>query len=181
MAVINWDSVMRKAEAHMESPSMKRERSEAVDEIAMSDLQGVRRNTHTVEEAAAKFAGVLYLSIRSAGLHPNVEERLANLEYGNPHKVGDKQYEIYVWFEEDLTRESMSTKKEYYPVDLAELYNDGVDHVMKQIFEHIDNILLTSTTVILDTHFMEQAIIDFMGNYASDYHVTDIQIRREHT
>ena len=186
MAGINWDSIMKKAAARMEDRSMQSAVSEKIDEIALGKadvMKGLKRPVHSVEEAADKFAGVLHMTILSSGLHPHVEERLANLEYGKPFKIGDRTYQIAVWFEEDLTRETMSTLKDYYPVDLAELYNDGVDHVMRQLFEWRDTggvkVLLTSNQVIPATHFMEQAIRDFMGNYGSEYNVQDITIRRD--
>ena len=71
---------------------------------------------------------------------------------------------------------TMSSLKSYYPVDLVELYNDGVDHVMRQIWEtDATGRKTTSRTVIPGSHYMEQAIINFMGNYAYEYNVISVE------
>lgn len=174
---INWDSIMAKAQKRMESSDKKREIQKRTDDYMLSGRFDGPRPTWNVEDAAYKFVNVLLHAIYREGLPANVEALLERIEVGTPFKWSDGKYKIYVYFENDLDRSSMSTKKDYYDINLAKLYNDGVDHVMKQIFETDPNgILRVSSSVIPFTGFIEQAVDDFMGNYSTEYNVQNIEI-----
>ena len=154
---INWDSIMKKAKAHVESKEQRNRVSRIMDDYMTGKTPMPRdmKNVHSAEEAGFKFADVLIREIESSPIPERLAEKLASSVHVTPvTKVGDGRYFVRVYFE-DVLGESMSTHKEYYTVDLAELYNSGVDP---------------------GAHFMEQAIIDFEGNYASDYNVIDITI-----
>lgn len=175
---INWDSIMKKAKAHVESKEQRNRVSRIMDDYMTGKTPMPRdmKNVHSAEEAGFKFADVLIREIESSPIPERLAEKLASSVHVTPvTKVGDGRYFVRVYFE-DVLGESMSTHKEYYTVDLAELYNSGVDHVMAQIFETVNKKLRVSDTIIPGAHFMEQAIIDFEGNYASDYNVIDITI-----
>ena len=180
---INWDSILKKAQQHMDTPAMKKKVNQKVDDVILSesDLTGTK-NVHTALDAGYKFADVLINDIRVAGLPKNVAELLENsVDVLKPYKLTNGTYKVCVYFDKDLQRDSMSTKKEYKPINLAGLYNYGVDHIMRQIFETtVDEtgrkVLQVSTTVIPGTFFMEHAKDDFMGNFATDYNVIEITI-----
>jgi len=177
MAGINMASIIAKAQRYMESPKMKSKVQNVVDEIAFG-VKVKGGGIHSVEDAGFKFADVLLRTIQTSGLDASVADAISHVDVGGMTKLKDGTYLIRVYISPQ-ERESMSTLKSYPSVDLVELYNDGVDHVMRQIFEHEDNgALKVSRTVIPGTHFMEQAVVDFMGNYSSEYNVISIDINR---
>lgn len=175
---INWGSIMAKAQAHMNTPRRRKEMEQKVDEIMLGYVGDAPAGWHNAEEAGFKFADVLYREIGSAGLPPRVMDALQNaIDVSPAFKLGPGKYRVGVYFGGDLDRESMSTKKAYYDINLVRLYNDGVDHVMRQIFETDEQgNVMKSSTVIPGTGFMEQAVVDFGGNYGSEYHVIEINI-----
>lgn len=177
---VNWDSIISKAKAHMDTPKRKKEMEDKTHEIMMGSIEnGSPNGWWSVEETGYKFADVLYRTIERAGLPPRVAERLQNaIQVSQPYYLNrGHKYMIRVYFADDLERFTMSTHKAYYPVNLARLYNDGVDHVMPQIWETDEQgNVSTSNTTIPATYFMEIAVDDFGGNYASDCHVIEINV-----
>ena len=172
---INWDSIIAKAKSHMDSPKMQREVRAKIDRI-MLGIEVAPHGMHSVEDAGVKFADVLIRTIQSSGLSPNVIDRLLDIDVGRPMKLSDNTYMIYVSFNSDLERHTMSTKKKYYEVNLAKLYNNGVDHVMDRIWEW-DELggVHSSNDYIPGEHFAERAIDDFLGNFGTEYNVIRIK------
>lgn len=167
---------MAKADAYLDSPKMKKKMREKAERI----LFGIEvvPGGFDLYDVGSEFARVLKDAIQSSSLIPNVEERLLDIKVGSPKKLRGGNYMIPVTFGDDLTRYTMSTKKDYYPVNLATLYNNGVDHVMKQIFERYgehNEILLRSNTFIGGAHFAESAIKEFTDNYGSKYNLIRIE------
>ena len=176
MTEINWDSVLRKAQKHMGTTQRKHEAKEKLDRILLG-FEVPSGNVSTLYDIADTFAAVLYRSILSAGLHPNVEDRLIDTRVGEPKKLSNGNYMIPVYFEYNLDRSSMSTYKDYgYDINLAKLYNNGVDHQMKQIREFENGIVArVSNTDIPATHFAEDAIHTFMTGYGAKFGVIRVE------
>lgn len=177
---IYMDKIRSKTQDHCaEDRDTRRRIQEVVDRemLKRSFGSGGSNGNYTVEDAGYKFANLLLHLIYSNHFMPNLEAALENIEVGEPFKIGDGcHYGIYIYFGNDLTRESMSTKKTYPTVNLAWLYSEGVDHEMKPIYEWDDGRLRRSNTDIPYTGFIRQAIDDFMGNYAYDYNVIRIRL-----
>lgn len=137
--------------------------------------------------AAAKFIEVLRNEIRSleatsgfadGKLGATAVEALSQLDHGTPYKVGKYKYEIPVWFENGLRRDSLCPD-EYDGIDnIAALLNSGYDagHVVYGIWLHHSPFNIPSLQHRSGAHFIENAIRDYMGNYASDYGVTNIEV-----
>ncbi len=128
--------------------------------------------THSPEEAADKFISVLRSTIASSGLSPNAVSAVSELDYLSPVSVGDGKYEITVYFSGDLYRPSLH---EGGIDDIVLLLNNGVDHEMKPVYGIWHGERIRSKTVFSGAHFIEQAVSDFMGNYATEYGVTNIE------
>lgn len=177
---INMKSIMAKARNAANSGSGKKKVNEAVDKVLLGQVRLQLSGTaHTPEEAAWKFIDVLTNAINSSGLSQNAIALLENIDCGKPYKLSDGTYCIYVSFKEDMHRESLAPGRFPNGIDdIAELLNDGVDHRMKAVRGEWHGYETWSRTVIPGTHFMEQAKADFMGNYASEYNVTNIEIIR---
>lgn len=134
-------------------------------------------SVHTPEEAASKFIEVLRHSIESSGLSEGAISAVSDIEHGSAHRIGDgNTYIIGVYFVGDLSRPSLDEAKYGGINDIVDLFNYGVDHKMRPVQGLWHGEEIWSRTVIPGTHFIEQAITDFMGNYASEYNVTDISI-----
>ena len=178
----NNDRNLHHAEvAVMSDPVIKKKITERMDDYMMrlfEDHSGGPSDPHTVEEAGRKFANILLHNIYAEKFTPNLEARFENVEVGTPFKISDGHYGIYIYFEDDLMRDSMSTLKVYPEVNLAYLYNNGVDHIMPQIWEwdKTTKTLRVSNTEIPFTGFMEGSIDDFLGNYGSEYNVIRLEI-----
>lgn len=175
MAGINMGSILAKAQACMNTPKKQREVRNTIDQVVlgkMSIQQGM--SVHTPEEAAAKFIEVLRNTIASSGLSAGAVNAISGLNHGSAHSIGNNQYIIDVYFDGDMSRPSLVPSKYGGINDLAELFDEGVDHEMRPVHGTWHGHETWSRTVIPGTHFMEQAISDFMGNYASEYNVISI-------
>ncbi len=179
MPEINWDSILEKAQACIAKPENQKKIEKLKDDYVLNNKSGGRsfHGQHTPVEAGEAFGRVLRATIQSSDLPPGVISLLEDYDVSKAYKIGDGKYMVFVSFDKDTLRGSMSTLKSYYDVDIAELYNNGVDHIMPRIWERTpDGRLISSLTNIPGSHFMEQAIIDFMGNYSSEYDVLEIVI-----
>lgn len=180
MASINMDSILAKAQACMNTSEKKAQINDIVNKVMLGKIKlktaGSTPSPHSPEEAASKFIEVLRHEINSSGLSAEAADAISNLDYGAAHQVGENTYIISVYFVDDLSRPSLDESRYGSINDLAALFNTGVDHKMKPVHGEWHGHETWSRTVIPGTHFMEQAIQDFMGNYATEYNVTNITI-----
>lgn len=177
MASINMESILAKAKAHMGSNVGQSKVDNVVNKVMLGNIRlQSGGTTHTPEEAAAKFIEVLQSSIGSAGLSEGAIDAVSNIEHGSAHSVGHNTYIIGVYFVGDMTRPSLDEAKYGGINDIVALFNNGVDHTMRPVHGLWHGKETWSRTVIPGTHFIEQAVTDFMGNYASEYNVTNISV-----
>ena len=186
MAGVNWASVLKKAQACMNSPAKKREIDAKVDlhmlgKITLG-LSGGGHATKTPEQAADKFIEVLVKEIQnhaggsyaSGGMGPSAIYALTKLNHGTPYRVGDKYY-IDVNFEGDLARSSLAPTKYDGIGNIAALLNSGytAGHTVYGIWESRDE-RIASLTSRGGAHCSESAVDSFMGNYSTEYGVEKI-------
>lgn len=127
---------------------------------------------HSPDEAAYKFISVLRSTIVSSGLSANAISAVSEIDYSSPVPLSDGKYEITVYFSGNPYRQSLH---EGGIDDIVLLLNNGVDHEMKPVYGTWHGERIRSRTVISGAHFIEQAVSDFMGNYASEYGVVSIK------
>lgn len=177
MSVINMDSILSKAKTHMNSSTGQTKVNNIVSKVMLGKIRLQSQNiTHTPEEAAAKFINVLRNSIGSSGLSEGAIDAISNIEHGSAHKIGENTYIIDVYFAGDMSRPSLDEATYGGINDLVALFNNGVDHTMRPVHGTWHGKEVWSKTVIPGTHFIEQAVTDFMGNYSSEYNVINISI-----
>ncbi len=179
MPEINWDSILEKAQACVAKPENQKKIEKLKDNYILNNKSGGRSfyGQHTPVEAGEAFGRVLRATIQSSDLPSGVISLLEDYDVSKAYKISNGKYMVFVSFNKDTLRESMSTFKSYYNVDIAELYNNGVDHIMPQIWERTpDGKLEISNNYIPGAHFMEQAVVDFFGNFGSEYDVLEIVI-----
>ena len=192
MSNIDMKSIMEKAVKATNTSKFQKQIEAKTDEFALTGNGGGKSNTvggmpTSPAFAAAKFIEVLRNEIRSleatsgfadGKLGATAVEALSQLDHGTPYKVGKHKYQIPVWFENDLRRDSLCTD-EYDGIDnIAALLNSGYDagHVVYGIWLHHSPFNIPSLQHRSGAHFIENAIRDYMGSYASDYGVTDIEV-----
>lgn len=192
MSNIDMKSIMEKAVKATNTSKFQKQIEAKTDEFALTGNGGGKANTvggmpASPLLAAAKFIEVLRNEIRSleatsgfadGKLGATAVEALSQLDHGTPYKVGKYKYEIPVWFENDLRRDSLCPD-EYDGIDnIAALLNSGYDagHVVYGIWLHHSPFNIPSLQHRSGVHFIENAIRDYMGNYASDYGVTNIEV-----
>lgn len=177
MASINMDAILAKAKAHTSSSSGQAKVNSTVDKVVLGNIRlQSSGTTHTPEEAASKFIEVLRKSIISAGLSTGAIDAISDIDHGSAHRIGANTYVIGVYFSGDMSRPSLDEEKYGGITDLVALFNNGVDHTMRPVHGTWHGQEIWSRTVIPGTHFIEQAVTDFMGNYASEYNVTNISV-----
>lgn len=195
MAGINWESILEKAQACMNTPQKKRDIKAKIDmcmlgKILLSGGSGTQ-SIKSPKEAAEKFIEVLQLEIqmRKGGVYSSYEDghlgpspisELSDLEFGEPYPVGDK-YCIDVYFKDNLERPSLAPTK-YDGIDnIAALLNTGytAGHRVYGLWEShawSDDERIASLISRGGSHFIEDAVDNFMGNYSSEYGVEKIEI-----
>ena len=172
---INTASILAKAKAYCEHGEGRDRIENEIDNLVLDRDGHDPAFTMYIPPAwmaAHKFRDVLGDQIHAQSFAPRLEGVLSEVVIHQPEKYARGRYEIGLDYQNDLTRHTMSSFKPYYPINLALLYNYGVDHHMKRIIEYDEfGGFHASLTDIPATRFMENAIDDFMGAYADDYFV----------
>lgn len=173
-------SILAKANRYLNGAEGKRRIRELTDKVMLGEITlssgGGRGTIHTPEEAADKFIEVLRRTIASSGLSIDAFDAISDFDYTRAVKVGDK-YIVNVYFVDDMHRDSL------YPMgyngisDLASLLDSGYS-AKNYVYGDWHGERIRSRTTFPGVHFMDQAVADFMGNYASEYNVDEIRINR---
>lgn len=176
---IDMKSVLGKAKDFMESDEGEKRAADVKQKVMSGRVKlSSGQSIHTPEEAADKFIGVLRQAINSSGLSDGAIAAVSNIDHGDAHKVGNDEYDVYVYFTGDMYRPSLDEDRYGGINDIVSLFNDGAKGgaPMHTVVGQWHEKTIRSKTVIPGTHFIQQAISDFMGNYASDYNVTSIEV-----
>ena len=174
MSTVNKNSISSKLKTYMNSSNGRNKIAETVEETTRFQNG---ETIHTPEETALKFITVLKKSINSSGLSENAIKAISDIKYQLLYKTNNHAFVIRIYFSGDMSRPSLD-KETYGNInDIAVLFNNGVDHVMNPVKGMWHGKETWSRTVIPGAHFIEQAITDFINNYASEYNVVDIATR----
>lgn len=177
MASINWNSISKKIEKAVNTPTVKKKIESCVNEKININAQ----------EAAQKFVDILQKSIMaSAGenyasgdLGTAAIQALLSLNFntGTPYKQGNN-YIINISFDGDKHRESLAPAQ-YDGVDnIVALLNSGYSagHTVYGVWKGHTDGTIPSLTKRGGAHFIEQAVNEFMRNYAHYYDIKDVQV-----
>lgn len=198
MSAIDMKSILSKAQKAIHSSEFQKRIEQKVDVMVMTGGASSTHNTasgrtatiYGANMAASKFIEVLQNEIKShaisaggggfsaGGLGATAVDALIKLEHGRPVKVGKNRYQIGVWFTEDLSRESLAPGKYSGVENIAALLNSGYSagHQVYGIWKGHGDERRASLVERDGAHFIENAIRDYMNNYAKDYGVIDIEI-----
>lgn len=192
---VNMASIMQKIEAYSHSREGRQRIKECVERYAAEGIKvtaaGSRVITETdMWEAASKMIGVLRSTAQSYDLPESVMRHFNSLDCSSIYRMPDGSSVIYVYFEDDLHRNSLCPE-DYNGVDnIIALLNNGY-HAKNYVYgswdgHHsvgesvLDGRSIGSSAYIRSRkdreglHFIQQAIQDFNGNYGTDFSVTAV-------
>lgn len=192
MSTINMKSILDKAKACTASAKFQKQIEAKTDEIVLTGggkgLAGKAITIGGASMAAAKFIEVLQNEIRdleaSSGfvegkLGHTAVSALEKLEHGSPRKIGKNKYQIEVWFSGNLHRDSLAPD-EYDGIDnIAALLNKGYtanQPVYGVWMGHSGSFNIASLPQRSGAQFIQNAVRNYMANYANEYGVLDIKI-----
>lgn len=179
MSYIDIDSVLSKVKKYIGSSEGIKRSNDVVKRVMLGQIKlSSGQSIHTPEEAADKFISVLRQAIISSGLSANAITAVSDIDHTNAYSFGNNKYAIFVYFSGDMYRPSLNEAKYGGVDDIVMLLNDGVDHRMRPVKGTWHEQEIWSRTVIPGAHFIEQAVSDFMGNYATEYNVSNISISK---
>ena len=199
MPAINMSSIMSKVGAYSRSVSGKLRMKECIDKYAADGkgktAGGGKVMTETdMLEAGAKLIQVLQETARACDLPQSIMQHFNSLECSKPSKMPDGSTLMYVYFEDNLRRESLDDGINGYTGEgidnIVALFNNGY-HASDYVYGWWDGHQATASTLFRSgsdikanyawvrsqkdregLHFIQQAVDDFNGNYGAEYHVT---------
>lgn len=179
----------------MDTPEKKAEAAKKIDAYMMSRVglafgmagSGGSPPGGPPSLAAAKFIEVLEKEIHnhvggsyeSGGMSQSALAALSNISHSEPYRVGDKYY-VDIFIAGELGRPSLAPER-YGGIDnIAALLNNGYTaaHRVYGVWKghSVGDERIASLTSRGGSHFVQQAVIDFLGNYAAEYGVIDIEV-----
>ena len=190
------DSIINKAKKYVESDSFQKKVEAKVDEIMLrGNSFGKRIRISGTAKAANKFIEVLQKEIQShavaegggglngRGLGATAVSALTKLHHKNPTKIGKYQYQIEVWFSEDLRRDSLAPDYFDEGIDnIAALLNKGYPTTRHTVYGtwaghgYADSFNIPSLRQREGLHFIENAVREYMAAYSKEYGVIDINV-----
>lgn len=193
---INIDSIMSKVSAYAQSSAGKEKMNKRIQQYVSSGVkQTVAGDKILTEdkmwEAVSKFLYVMRVTAAEYGLPESVMEHINGLESAGQIRKTPDGYEIALYFEGDLHRDSLDNDLGYEGVDnIVALFNNGY-HARNYVYGWWDGHKATGDGVLRSgvgtdfawvrskkerepLHFIQQAVHDFNANYGADYGVTAI-------
>lgn len=186
MGSSNINSIINKAKKFMQSAEGQKRADRRVSEAMKSGDGGQQATIAEMNMAAERFIEVMKQEIQShAGvsyakgdLGSTAISALTNLEYDQPVNIGQNEYQIRVCFSGDLKRDSL-VPDEFEGIDnIAALLNNGYSagKTVYGIWNGHWPWSIPSLPMRDGTHFVDNAVMNFMTNYAGKYGVVNIEV-----
>lgn len=193
---INIDSIMSKVSAYAQSPAGKEKMNKRIQQYVSSGVKQTAAGDKILTEdkmweAVSKFLYVMRVTAAEYGLPESVMEHINGLESAGQIRKTPDGYEIALYFEGDLHRDSLENDLGYEGVDnIVALFNNGY-HARNYVYGWWNRHKATGDGVLRSgvgtdfawvrskkerepLHFIQQAVHDFNANYGADYGVTAI-------
>jgi len=193
---INIDSIMSKVSAYAQSSAGKEKMNKRIQQYVSSGVKQTAAGDKILTEdkmweAVSKFLYVMRVTAAEYGLPESVMEHINGLESAGQIRKTPDGYEIALYFEGDLHRDSLDNDLGYEGVDnIVALFNNGY-HARNYVYGWWDGHKATGDGVLRSgvgtdfawvrskkerepLHFIQQAVHDFNANYGADYGVTAV-------
>jgi hypothetical protein len=187
MAVVNWSSILSKAEAGMKAPEKKKEMQDIVDRRVIGGFGG--SGTNNVIRAANRFVEILKECIdecagsnfSNGDLGETAIDALKKISIGAAEEYGSRNcYSIPITFSmDDRHRDSLAPDVFSGVDDIVVLLNNGYPrdgHEMGVVFGEWHGKQIQNLRDRQGAHFIESAVHKFMTSEARKYGVTDIKV-----
>ena len=195
MANVNMASIMQKVEAYGRSVNGKLRMKECIEKYAADGVNKTAAGDKVITEtemwtAAAKLISVLRSTAQSYGLPGSVMRHFDSLSASKIIRMPDGSASIYIYFGDDLHRDSLYPEEYDGVRNIVALLNNGY-HARDYVYGWWDNHSPTGDSIYRSglnassawirsrkdregLHFIQQAINDFNGNYGADFNVTAV-------
>ncbi len=195
MTNINLNSVMRKVTAYSRTDTGKEKMREVIQRYHTDGVRKTGAGGKIITEtdmwtAASKMIDVLRMEAKSYDLPASVMRHFDSLECSKIYEMPDGSSVIYIYFEDDLHRDSLYSDGYDGVRNIVALLNNGY-HAKDYVYGDWDGHSPTGESKFdgrsIDTsayirsrkdreglQFIQQAVRDFNGNYGADYNVTAI-------
>lgn len=193
---INIDSIMSKVSAYAQSSAGKEKMNKRIQQYVSSGVKQTAAGDKILTEdkmweAVSKFLYVMRVTAAEYGLPESVMEHINGLESAGQIRKTPDGYEIALYFEGDLHRDSLDNDLGYEGVDnIVALFNNGY-HARNYVYGWWEGYKATGDGVLRSgvgtdfawvrskkerepLHFIQQAVHDFNANYGADYGVTAV-------
>lgn len=195
MPNINLDSIMKKVTAYSRTDSGKAKMREVIQKYRAEGTGNTGAGGKVMTEAdmwtaASKMIAVLRSTAQSYGLPASVMRHFDSLECSKIYEMPDGSSVIYIYFEDELHRDSLYPEGYDGVQNIIALLNNGYhakDYVYGSWEGHsptgeskLDGRSIDTSAYIRSRkdreglQFIQQAISDFNGNYGADYNVTAV-------
>lgn len=187
MAVVNWSSILSKAEACMKAPEKKKEMQDIVDRRVIGGFGG--SGTNNVIRAANRFVEILKECIdecagsnfSNGDLGETAIDALKNITIGTAEEYGDgNRYSIPITFSmDDRHRDSLAPDVFSGVDDIVVLLNNGYPrdgHEMGVVYGKWHGRNIQNLRDRQGAHFIESAVDKFMTSESRKYGVIDIKV-----
>lgn len=187
---------MSKVSAYAQSSAGKEKMNKRIQQYVSSGVKQTAAGDKILTEdkmweAVSKFLYVMRVTAAEYGLPESVMEHINGLESAGQIRKTPDGYEIALYFEGDLHRDSLDNDLGYEGVDnIVALFNNGY-HARNYVYGWWDGHKATGDGVLRSgvgtdfawvrskkerepLHFIQQAVHDFNANYGADYGVTAV-------
>lgn len=183
---IHWGNIEDKVNKRLHDKDMEERTDKIVDDIMCSKREPSGKPVKTAEDAAEKFAQVLHIVLDACAvgegigdnrpLGPTAVDSLKHLDTTRGVKIGRLKYLSSVYFADDLHRDSLLP--EYFDgiENIAALLNNGYGPTKASVYgnwhgHHIEGLRRRE-----GLRFMQEAKLEFEGNYSSEYGVENVDL-----
>ena len=195
MAAINLDAVLKKVVACSHTNAGKAKMREVIQRYKANGTGRTAAGDKIVTEAdmqaaASKMIDVLRSTARSYGLPASVMRHFDSLECSKIHEMPDGSSVIYIYFGDDLHRDSLYSDGYDGVRNIVALLNNGY-HARNYVYgdwaghsptgeSGFDGRSVGTSAYIRSRkdreglHFIQKAIQDFNGNYGAEFHVAAV-------
>ena len=187
---------MSKVSAYAQSSAGKEKMNKRIQQYVSSGVKQTAAGDKILTEdkmweAVSKFLYVMRVTAAEYGLPESVMEHINGLESAGQIRKTPDGYEIALYFEGDLHRDSLDNDLGYEGVDnIVALFNNGY-HARNYVYGWWEGHKATGDGVLRSgvgtdfawvrskkerepLHFIQQAVHDFNVNYGADYGVTAV-------
>lgn len=195
MSSIHIGSIIKKVENYAQSEKGKRRMQECITQYINNGVKQTAAKSRILTEtdmweATAKLIEVLQNTAQSYALPASVLRHFESLTCSTPFQMPDGSTIIYLYFGDDLHRDSLCPETYDGVRNIVALLNNGY-HAKNYVYGTWDNHTpsgearfdgrSTDTSAYIRSRkdreglrFIQQAIQDFNGNYGTYYNVTAI-------